>query len=514
MPKEKKEKKKRDFLSAMTICFIVVLIATILTWVIPAGSYQTIQYDEASNALVVSTADYDENLGTGSQRELPATQETLDKLEIKTDIENFTGGNISKPVSIPGTYEKLDAQKQGVLEFLAAPINGIMDAFDIIIFLMMLGGLIGVINRIGSFNSGIIALSKVCKGREQIIIIVIISAISFLGTIEGFCEETIALYPVLIPIFLAAGYDGMSVVAAIYIGSSIGCTFGTANPFAVGIASYTAGISFVSGMGIRIVGLIIGTVISIIYVTKYANKIKKDPTKSLAPGSRESLMKKYANMMENDDSEFTFRSKLTLVLFIVAFGMMIWGVIKRGWWFTEMAELFLVAGVVIGIIGGLNEKQIVSEFINGAADLTGVILVIGIARAVTIILDSGKISGTILYGLSSSVKHLPPILFIIVLLFVFMILGFFISSSSGMAVLSIPIMAPLADVVGIPREIIVSAYLYGLGIITFISPTGTVLPSLEMVDVSYDKWLKFVMPLLGILTVFASIMLIIQLEIM
>lgn len=172
-----------------------------------------------------------------------------------------------------------------------------------------------------------------------------------------------------------------------------------------------------------------------------------------------------------------------------------------------MAELFLVSGILIGIIGGVGEKAIVREFVNGASELIGVALICGVARAVSLLLDAGNISGTILYGLSSAVAGMPPAIFIILMMLVFVILGFFVNSSSGLALMSIPIMAPLADVVGIPREVVVSAYIYGLGIITFVTPTGMILPSLELVDVTYDKWLKFIFPLLGILTVLGIVLL-------
>ena len=209
--------------------------------------------------------------------------------------------------------------------------------------------------------------------------------------------------------------------------------------------------------------------------------------------------------------EFTARRKLALILFIVTFGVMIWGIMVPGWWFEELSELFIVSGVAIGIIGGIGEKNIVREFVNGAADLVGVALILGVARAVTILLDNGNISGTILEGLSTAVSGMPPAVFLVLLMLVYVILGFFINSSSGLAVLSIPIMAPLADIVGIPRELIVSAYVYGLGIITFITPTGIVMPSLEVVETTYDRWLKLSIPLVLILTVFGAIMLIIQL---
>lgn len=165
----------------------------------------------------------------------------------------------------------------------------------------------------------------------------------------------------------------------------------------------------------------------------------------------------------------------------------------------------------VAFTSGIGEKNFMDQFIGGAADLMGVALVVGVARGINIILEDGMISDTILEFFSGAISGMNPIVFIILMMLVFIVLGFFISSSSGLAVLSIPIMAPLADTVGVSRSAIVSAYAYGLGLISFITPTGLILASLAMVDVTYDKWLKFIMPLMGMTTVFSAIMLIIQL---
>ena len=189
---------------------------------------------------------------------------------------------------------------------------------------------------------------------------------------------------------------------------------------------------------------------------------------------------------------------------------MIWGVSTQEWWFTEMTALFLVVGIGLGVISGLGEKQFVDRFVSGAADLVGVALVIGVARSINLIMESGLISDTILHSATNMVQGMNSKAFILVMLLVFIVLGFFIPSSSGLAVLSMPIMAPLADAVGLPRDVIVSAYQFGQGLISFITPTGLILATLAMVDVTYDKWLKFIMPLMGYIAVFAAVMLLIQ----
>ena len=508
---KKKEKKKRSFLSSFSICFIVVILAAVMTWIIPAGSYSMLEYNADSNTFIVSSADYSEADGTGTQKTLPATQKTLDDLGIKAKLDSFTAGNITKPMAVPGTYREVEPHHQGIAEFLASPVQGTADGFDIILFIFMLGGTIGVINKVGAFNAGIGALAKACKGREQIIVVVVTLLIAFMGTIEGFCEETIALYPVLVPVFLAAGYDALMAVGAIYMGSTIGCMFGTLNPFSVGIASYSAGTTMNAGLPFRVLGLILGCIITVGYLVRYGKKIKKNPEASLVYDQRDRVEAKFEAIDLENIPEFTTRRKLSLAIFIATFGVMIWGIMVPGWWFEELSELFIVSAILIGIVGGLGEKDIVDNFVDGAADLTGVALILGVARAVTILMDNGYISGTILEGMSRAVAGLPPAVFVILLMLVYVVLGFFINSSSGLAVLSIPIMAPLADVVGIPRELIVSAYVYGLGIITFLTPTGIIMPSLEVVDATFDRWMKFAMPLVLILTVLGAVMLVVEL---
>ena len=175
-----------------------------------------------------------------------------------------------------------------------------------------------------------------------------------------------------------------------------------------------------------------------------------------------------------------------------------------------MTSLFLVVGIILCVISGMGEKVAVHNFVAGAADLVGVALTIGVARAVNLIMDNGLISDTILHSATDVVSGMNGGVFSIIMLAIFMVLGFFIPSSSGLAVLSMPIMAPLADTVGLPRDVIVSAYQYGQGLMAFITPTGLILVTLSMVDVTYDRWLKFILPLLGMIGGFATLMLLAQ----
>ncbi|MCT8977972.1 YfcC family protein [Clostridium sp. CX1] len=497
-------KKKRGFPTAFTVLFIVLILAAILTYIVPAGSYSKLKYDTDKKVFTVTKPD-------GSVDEMPSKQGTLDKLGIKVDLEKFEDGSISKPVAIPGTYEKVAQNPQGPIDVLQAPLKGVYDTVDIILFVFIIGGCIGVLNNSGAFDAGIASLSRATKGKEFLLIVIITVLIALGGTTFGLAEETIALYPILVPVFMAAGYDAIVCIAALYMGSSIGTMFATVSPFSSVIGSNAAGITFTEGLTMRTIGLVIATIITIIYIVNYGKKIKKDPTKSLIYDQKEELEERFLQDHTNKEiPEFTFRRKLMLLIFGGAFAVMIWGVSSQEWWFTEMTALFLAVGIILGVLSGLGEKEFVNKFVAGAADLVSVALVVGVARAINLIMENGLISDSILNAASGSVQGMNKSIFVIVMLLIFIILGFFIPSSSGLAVLSMPIMAPLADAVGLNRDVIVSAYQYGQGLIAFITPTGLILATLAMVDVTYDKWLKFIMPLMGYIAVFSAVMLLIQ----
>ncbi|MEG1028269.1 MAG: YfcC family protein, partial [Oscillospiraceae bacterium] len=254
--------------------------------------------------------------------------------------------------------------------------------------------------------------------------------------------------------------------------------------------------------------LVIAMAITLIYIIKYGEKVKKDPTKSLIYAQKNEIEKKFLSE-ENDEDlvKFTFRKKLMLLIFGLSFVIMIYGVKELGWGFIDMTALFFAVTFIMVPLANQKESDYVSNFVQGAADLLGVALIIALARGVTIIMDGGLISDTLLYSLSGIVSNMSGVVFSVVMYFVYIVLGFFINSSSGLAVLSMPVMAPLADVVGVNRDIIITAYMFGQGLIGIITPTGLILASLAMVDVTYDKWLKFVLPLVGIIMTLSVVML-------
>ncbi|MEP7016377.1 MAG: SLC13 family permease, partial [Verrucomicrobiota bacterium] len=413
------------------------------------------------------------------------------------------------------------------------------EAIDVILFVLVIGGFIGVFQKTGAFDAGMNALVVRLRGREDWLIIIVTALISLGGTTFGLAEETLAFYPLLVPIFLAAGYDVMVPVAVIFIGTSVGSMASTVNPFAIIIASNAAGISWTSALSVRAIMWTVATGISIAYILRYARKVRQDPSLSLAPapghppamefesdetkkspggaaapsgdvnnGGGAAFLASSTGLLNPSPQALTKKMRLLLVVFALSFAVMIFGVSRLGWWFPEMTTLFFAAALVIGIIERPGEKKFVEWFIAGAQQLLGVGLIIGIARGATLLLDKGEVSGTILNYLSGQVAHMPGAAFIVGLLFVYIVLSIFIQSSSGMAVLTMPIMSALAEVAGVPRDQIVNAFCWGIGLMGFIAPTGLVLPSLAMVNVRFDKWVRFIWPLIAILTVLSIIFLV------
>lgn len=479
------------FPTPYTVLMIVIILAASLTYLLPSGSYDTLSYDKSQDVFVITSK--------GKTYTMEATEKTLLEKGIGIDIKKFKEEKIRKPVSIPNTYTQNSAKPQGILEIIFAPIKGIYEAIDIILFVLILGGFIGTFNSSGTLNEGMGYLAHKLKGREGVLIIVVCTLIGLGGTSFGLAEETLAFYPILIPVFLAAGYDLLVPLAVIYLGSAIGSMASTVNPFAVIIASDAAGVDWTTGLTGRVIMLIIGLFIGIVYIIRYAEKIRKNPEKSIVYGTPlpQSLSTETATPVQS----LKFSSKCLLAIFGLSFIVMIVGVSQWDWWFQEMTALFLVASVLIAVLQRTGEENFINNFLAGAKDLLGVAFIIGIARGVTFILNDGQISDTILFYSTNFVNGMSPMLFLPMLMLVFAVLTLFISSSSGMAVVTMPIMGALATSLGIEGHNVVNAYLFGMGLMSFITPTGLILPSLAMVNLNYKQWLKFVMPLLFILII-------------
>lgn len=457
------------FPTAYTILFALIIVVAALTWIIPAGKFDRVQNDA-----------------------------------------------VGREVAVAGTFKVVEPNPQGFIDILLAPTAGFYDpdsyaanAIDVSLFVLFLGGFLGVVNATGSIDTGIKAAMRKLKGREVWMIPILMSLFALGGTTYGMAEETLAFYPLLIPAMLVAGFDTMTAVAVILIGAGIGTLGSTINPFATVIASNAAGVAFTQGMVLRVVLLLGGLAICIAYVTRYALRVKADPARSVvaaqANRDRQAFLSG-GNGAGNDRLSGT--QSVILLLFAATFVALIWGVSSQGWWMAQMGALFLGMAILIGLVGRLGEKRLTSNFVDGARDLLGVALIIGLARGIVVIMQNGLIADTILNAAAQAVSGLPELAFINLMFWIEVAMSFLVPSSSGLAVLSMPIMAPLADFAGVTRDLVVTAYQSASGLVNLITPTSAVvIGALAIGRISYDRWIVFIWPLLLILTIFISVVL-------
>jgi uncharacterized ion transporter superfamily protein YfcC len=488
---EAPQQPKRGFSlpSAYTILFALIIVVAVATWIIPAGQY-----------------DLDEN---------------------------------GQPV--PGSYHSVDQNPQRIIiDSLLAPINGLygiegedgsisvynsgelFGAIDVALFVLVIGGFLGVTMKTGAIQTGITRIVNRFKGREQWMIPILMCVFALGGTTYGMAEESLAFYVLIITVMIAAGYDSLVGASLLLLGCGIGTLGSTINPFATGIASGFAGTGIDQGLIGRLIILVIGVAIGIWFVMRYAGKVKADPSKSLVFAQKADNEERFlraggANM--DTGAPMTGRQKIVLGLFFLAFVVMIYGVIPwedlglgiptLWWWFPEMTASFLLFAILIGVVGRLGETNFTSTFVDGARDLLGVALIIGIARGITVIMNNGLITDTVLNAAEQAVGGLGGAAFITLMYILFLPLSFLIPSSSGLATVAMPIMAPLAGFADVPAFLVVTAYQTANGLINLITPTSAVvMGGLAIARVGYGTYLRFVWPLLIMLGILSIIVLV------
>ena len=456
------------FPTAYTILFLLIILVAALTWMIPAGQYERTMNEE-----------------------------------------------VGREVAVPGTYQTVDPNPQGFVDVMLAPTAGFYDpdsyaanAIDVALFVLFLGGFLGVMNATGAIDTGIRSAMRHMKGHEIWMIPILMTLFAIGGTTYGMAEETLAFYAILIPVMMAAGYDALTGVAIILIGAGIGVLGSTINPFATVIAANAANIPFTDGIVLRFVLLIGGLLICSDYVMRYAKRVKADPSRSVVAKQWDAHRKLFLQGQDAEFKDATLNGTqiVALVIFALTFAVMIWGVSSQGWWMARMGSLFFGSAILIGLIARLGEKKLTGSFVDGARDLLGVALVVGLARGIVVIMEQGMIADTILHSAETSLGGLPELAFINLMFWIEVGMSFFVPSSSGLAVLSMPILAPLADFANVGRDLVVTAYQSANGLVNLINPTfAVVVGGLAIGRVSYDRWIAFIWPLLLILTVFITV---------
>lgn len=439
-------------------------------------------------------------------------------------------------------------------DFCTAPVKGFADALPVCLFVMILGGFLGMMTETGALDNGIAVLVQKLKGNEIMLIPVLMFIFSLGGTTYGMCEETVPFYALLAATMMAAGFDPMVGAATVLLGAGCGCLGSTVNPFAVGAA-----VDALTGVGIEvnqsiIIGLgavlwIVTTVMSILFVMSYAKKVKADKGSTILSMQElkdaEEAHGKAASEVHKE-VKLTGRQKGVLIAFAFTFVVMIvgfipladlnegvanffdagavydadgnaivqgWSALITGlpigqWYFDEASTWFFLMAVLIGIIGGLSEKQIVNTFITGAADMMSVVLVIALARGISVLMASTGLDVYVLDAAANALAGLSGVIFAPMSFLVYFGLSFLIPSTSGMATVSMPIMGPLAVKLGFSPEVMVMIFSAAIGVVNLFTPTsGAIMGGLALAKIEWTTWLKFALKLIVALSVVCAVIL-------
>ena len=439
-------------------------------------------------------------------------------------------------------------------DFCTAPILGFADALPVCLFVMILGGFLGMMTETGALDNGIAVLVQKLKGNEIMLVPVLMLIFSLGGTTYGMCEETVPFYALLAATMMAAGFDPMVGAATVLLGAGCGCLGSTVNPFAVGAAvDALTGVDIAVNQSI-IIGLgavlwIVTTAMSIVFVMNYAKKVKADKGSTILSMQElkdaEEAHGKAASEV-NKEVKLTGRQKGVLIAFAFTFVVMIvgfipladlnegvanffdagavydadgntvvqgWSALITGlpigqWYFDEASTWFFLMAILIGIIGGLSEKQIVNTFITGAADMMSVVLVIALARGISVLMANTGLDVYVLDAAANALAGLSGVIFAPMSFLVYFGLSFLIPSTSGMATVSMPIMGPLAVKLGFSPEVMVMIFSAAIGVVNLFTPTsGAIMGGLALAKIEWTTWLKFALKLIVALSVVCAVIL-------
>lgn len=447
------------------LIFSIIVVTAVLTWIIPSGEY---------------------NRSTMNGRE----------------------------IVVAGSFHSVESNPQGIGAILMAPIRGFTNksAALIVGFVLIVGGVFAILAKTRAIDAAIMAVAKAHDKSPiiEILYIPIFMVIFSLGGGSfGMGEEVIPFILIFVPLTLALGYDSIVGVAIPFVGAGAGFAGAFLNPFTIGISQQIADLPLFSGIGYRLISWVICTAVAIIFVMIYAAKIKKRPEKSLTFDMDEEKRK---NLHIGDLENFKGVSKgHKLALYTFALGMvgMVIGVLKYQWYIEEICAVFFLTGIFVGIVGRLSIKEFTDAFVSGARDMVGTALIIILARGILIIAEDGRIIDTMLFGLANSIKNLHPIISSQAMFIIHSIINIFVPSGSAKAALTMPIMIPLADIVGVTRQTAVLAFQFGDGFSNMIVPTSAItMGVLTLSGISWEKWARWIIPLEIIFLIVGFILLI------
>lgn len=439
-----------SFPNALAIVVLFILAAGILTYIIPKGKYDRTLNPETNRETVV-----------------------------------------------PGSYKRVEAENMTPFEILVCIPRGIINGGEVVVLILLVGGCLFIVEKTGALKEGVASLTSRVKGKEEVALIMISFLFALGGATEGLQEEIIPLIPVLLVFTRNLGYPPIITVAISYGAASIGSTFSPVNPFGVVIAQKIAEVPFLTGSLFRVIIFLIAFGLWMMLVIRYANKRKI---------TRENTELRHYKLSKNHI--------LVLMLTLLAFILLIYGMLSWGWGFNEISAEFFVVGIVIGLIGGLGMNGTFSAYAEGLKEMTFAAVIVGMTYGISLVLKEGIIIDTIIYGLFTPLQHVSPMVSAFGIMASQAFLHVALPSYSGQAVLTIPILAPLSDLIGLSRNVCIMAYQYGAILMDLIIPTnGALMAVITIAGISYRDWLDFVIKRLLILFLFCGISLVIAIAI-
>jgi len=451
----------------LLLIYIMVVLTVIATWIIPGGEYK----------------------------------------RVEKQVENKT-----VMVPVPGSYQRTENRPQGLGGLFVSPARGFIDAAAIIAILFIVGGAFNVIQQTGAI-AGVIHNITFTFGRSKALRVLLIPVVMLIfsigGGVWGMCEETMPFILVFVPLALSLGYDTIVGVSMCFLGAAAGFAGAFFNPFTVGIAQGIAGLPMYSGLFYRLIVWAFGTAIAIAVVMRYAARIHKNPR--LSPTYEDDQEKRKKLSVDKPvltKVTLTTRQWLVLLVFAAGFAAMVFGILKYKWFINEIAGVFLAMGILAGIAGGLKGDEFGKAFVEGAKDMINAALIIGTARAILMVAQDGKIMDTILAGLAGAISRFSPVISAQIMFVSQCVINFFVHSGTAQATLTMPIMAPLGDLVGITRQTSVFAFQLAEYINPVLPTSGVTMGVLGLAGLRWEKWAKWMIPLLILWVIFAALALI------
>lgn len=435
------------------ILFVFTAIAALLTHVVPAGLYDRV---------------------------------TLPNGRVAVDAESF---------------RFVEQAPVGLVDFMLAVPRGLGDASVVVFFTFIIGGMFMVIRRTGVIEVAVDKLTRRFAERSIMVLPVLMAVFAVIATLIGTQELALVYVPVILPLMIALRFDSVTACAVALLATTAGFTAGVLNPVNTGLGQTIAELPLWSGLGLRAVLFVAILGAGIAYLLRYASRVRRDPAASLMAHDPAEAAKRrlYQHATDEGALDYTPRQKVAGLAVIAFFAVLVWGVLSRGWFMLEMSGLFVIMGITVGLIAGLTTRQVCEGFNEGFRDVLVGAMIVGIARSVAVMLEQGQVMDTLVYGLGNLVGNFPDTLSAVGMFIAQLGFNFVIPSGSGQALVTMPIMAPLSDLVGVTRQTAVLAFQLGDGLSNILYPTsGYFMATLALAGVTWDRWVRFFLPLFGI----------------